>query len=466
MINVCIICSLCDLKTSPENVLCLIPELKINLPCFFKITLGILVGFVPNANYERVFFMGKSTPKKLLAFVLSAVMAMSCLATGAVSTVAAREADELNPAGMTITAGSQYPSTPISNAFDDNTGSMWETDYTPGSEDAKGYDNHYVDIDLGGEYKVTGIRYTPRSAPAINGTIVKYTIYAGLTKENLTQVASGSWERNNNVKTVSFGPYKVRYIRIKSDETMNDGYNITTSAAEIGVIGSEIGEGEDVPQPPVRETDENGNYIVTFTDENRKGDFQIKQGEGTVDYTYGEGADGYAVFKGKNNTLAIDNMSDAIPDGFIEAELTDLGGVGRWGLIFRYTDNTNYAGICYDGSWSWKVGGAADWGPINASYSIKQNVTYNIRVEYTGANIRILIKEKTADDYTVVYSGKIPQLDLPAGKSGVRTWGTGNPGEPTGNVKIRQSLQLLLLKQRQSFRKLRKIQIIFGISLT
>lgn len=378
--------------------------------------------------------MGKTTPKKLVAFVLSAVMALSCLATGAVSTASAREADELDPSGMNITAGSQYGSTPIGNAFDDNTGTMWESNWSSGG-DISSYDNHYVVIDLGKEYKVSGIRYTPRQDSGTNGTITQYTIYAGLTEEGMSQVAAGSWDANREVKTASFGPYRVRYIKIKAEATMHDSSTLTTSASEIGIIGAEIGEGEEVPQPPVRETDENGNYIVTFTDENRKGDFQIKTGEGTIEYTYGEGAEGYAVFTGMNNTLAVDNMSDAIPDGFIEAELTDLDGVGRWGLIFRYTNENQYGAICYDGGWSWQMG--TSWGGLSgANYSIKQGVTYDVRVEYTGANIRFLIKEKTEDEYTVVYNGKVSQLDLPAGKSGVRTWGTGQSGAPAGHVKI------------------------------
>lgn len=49
-------------------------------------------------------FIAKSTPKKLVALVLSAVMALSCLATGAVSTASAIEADELDPSGMKVTA--------------------------------------------------------------------------------------------------------------------------------------------------------------------------------------------------------------------------------------------------------------------------------------------------------------------------------------------------------------------------
>lgn len=379
-------------------------------------------------------FMAKSTPKKLVALVLSAVMALSCLATGAVSTASARETDEIASTNMTVSAGSAYYSTPASNAFDDNTGTMWETDWSSGG-DISSYDNHYITIDLGAEYKVSGIRYTPRTDSGTNGTITKYTIYAGVTEEGMSQVASGSWEATRDVKTATFGPYRIRYIKIKCDEAMHDSATLTTSAAEFGIIGSEIGEGEEVAQPPVRETDENGNYIVTFTDENRKGDFQIKTGEGKVEYTYGEGENGYAVFTGMNNTLAIDNMSDAIPDGFIEAELTDLDGVGRWGLVFRYTDESKYAAICYDGSWSWQMG--SSWGMLSgANYQIKKNVTYNVRVEYTDSNIRFLIKEKGQDEYTVVYSGKVSQLDLPAGKSGVRTWGTGQSGAPAGHVKI------------------------------
>lgn len=338
-----------------KNIVSQISDFQEQLPFILKI-LGILRRHVVSEFKESMDFMAKSTPKKLVALVLSAVMALSCLATGAVSTASAREADELDTAGIKVTAGSEEAAygTPATNAFDDNTSTMWETNWSSGGSDTSSYDNHYIVIDLGKEYRVSGIRYTPRQDSGTNGTITKYTIYAGLTEDGMSQVASGSWEATRDVKTASFGPYRVRYIKIKCDESMHDSPTLTTSAAEIGIIGAEIGEGEDVPQPPVRETDENGNYIVTFTDENRKGDFQIKEGQGTIEYTYGEGSEGYAVFKGMNNTLAVDNMSDAIPDGFIEAELTDLDGVGRWGLIFRYTSPSQYAAICYDGKHSSK----------------------------------------------------------------------------------------------------------------
>lgn len=73
------------------------------MPFILKI-LRILRGHVVSEFRERMNFMAKSTPKKLVVLVLSAVMALSCLATGAVSTASAREADELDPSGMKVTA--------------------------------------------------------------------------------------------------------------------------------------------------------------------------------------------------------------------------------------------------------------------------------------------------------------------------------------------------------------------------
>lgn len=80
-----------------------ISDFQEQLPLILKI-LGILIRHVVSEFRERMNFMAKSTPKKLVVLVLSAVMALSCLATGAVSTASAREADELDPSGMKVTA--------------------------------------------------------------------------------------------------------------------------------------------------------------------------------------------------------------------------------------------------------------------------------------------------------------------------------------------------------------------------
>lgn len=80
-----------------------ISDFQEQLPLILKI-LGILRRHVVSEFRERMNLIAKSTPKKLVALVLSAVMALSCLATGAVSTASAREADELDPNGMKVTA--------------------------------------------------------------------------------------------------------------------------------------------------------------------------------------------------------------------------------------------------------------------------------------------------------------------------------------------------------------------------
>lgn len=107
-----------------------ISDFQEQLPFILKI-LGILRRYVVSDFRERMNFIAKSTPKKLVALVLSAVMALYCLATGAVSTASAREADELDPSGMKVAAGSEETAygTPATNAFDDNKGTMWETNH-------------------------------------------------------------------------------------------------------------------------------------------------------------------------------------------------------------------------------------------------------------------------------------------------------------------------------------------------
>ena len=56
-----------------------ISDFQEQLPFILKI-LGILRRYVVSEFRERMNFIAKSTPKKLVVLVLSAVMALSCLA--------------------------------------------------------------------------------------------------------------------------------------------------------------------------------------------------------------------------------------------------------------------------------------------------------------------------------------------------------------------------------------------------
>ncbi len=151
-----------------KNIVSQISDFQEQLPFILKI-LGILIRHVVSEFKESMDFMAKSTPKKLVALVLSAVMALSCLATGAVSTASAREADELDPSGMKITAGSQEGSTPISNAFDDNKGTMWETNWSSGG-DTSSYDKHYVVYDYVRDFSKDGIEGFEKVSGNVNSS--------------------------------------------------------------------------------------------------------------------------------------------------------------------------------------------------------------------------------------------------------------------------------------------------------
>ena len=100
-------------------------------------------------------------------------------------------------------------------------------------------------------------------------------------------------------------------------------------------------------QTPSPEFDEDGNYMVTFTDDMRRGgwqqDLSAASGWNGLSFTDGEGDEGYMtvsagpVGTGNGNTLFSDLRAPVIDNGFLEMDLTDVGSGGRIGVYFRYT---------------------------------------------------------------------------------------------------------------------------------
>ena len=185
--------------------------------------------------------------------------------------------------------------------------------------------------------------------------------------------------------------------------------------------------------PP--EKDEDGNYMVSFTDEDRRGGWAVESGGGSLAFTDGEGENGYMVAAAgpdgadNGNTFFSDRNAPSIDNGFLEFDVTNQAE-GRIGFLFRYNDTSHFAGILYDigGTWNWAANGSN--GTIISGGPVLENgVKHHIRIEYVGENIRLLIDGQEA------FNQKLPQLDIGSGRIGLRVWGYGS-GSTMGSAKL------------------------------
>lgn len=147
---------------------------------------------------------------------------------------------QLPTEGMTATVGSfQNAGSDGSKVLDNDPETMWHTKWTETA--AEGYlSKHWITIDLGGTYLVSGLKYLPRKDGG-NGTIKKYQIEVSMDGETFYAYETGRWETNSNEKIVGFtyGPVLARYVKLRSLEAVHG----DASAAEIRIIGSGQTEG-------------------------------------------------------------------------------------------------------------------------------------------------------------------------------------------------------------------------------
>ncbi|WP_320167802.1 DUF4978 domain-containing protein [Mangrovibacterium marinum] len=101
-------------------------------------------------------------------------------------------------------------SSPASNAFDDDVSTIWHTKYSGSTATAP----HFIEIDMGAEYEVSGFLATPRLDNSTNGLIRNFQFYTSLDGDNWEPVAGGSWLPYYS--EVYFSPIDARYFRLVS----------------------------------------------------------------------------------------------------------------------------------------------------------------------------------------------------------------------------------------------------------
>ena len=135
--------------------------------------------------------------------------------------------------GMTATAGSEQPGNegPARLVLDGDPNTLWHTLWNGAARE-----DHWIDIALGGEKTVDGLRYLPRPSGR-NGLITEYRIE--LSDDNgatYHEVASGNWATTYSWKKVSFPAEKATNVRLISVNSVTDEPpKQFSSAAEIRV---------------------------------------------------------------------------------------------------------------------------------------------------------------------------------------------------------------------------------------
>lgn len=101
-----------------------------------------------------------------------------------------------------------------------------------------------ITLDLGKEYSdISTLSYVPKyktvTTPTTEGSIKSYKIYVSADKINFSEVASGEWNGNSNMKVVTFTPLAARYIKIEAISANNN----YAAATEFEIGRSRTGTG-------------------------------------------------------------------------------------------------------------------------------------------------------------------------------------------------------------------------------
>ncbi|MER7584413.1 discoidin domain-containing protein [Kitasatospora sp. NPDC097691] len=141
-------------------------------------------------------------------------------------------------AGWTVASTDSQETTaendPATNVLDGSMATFWHTRWT-GASPAPACP-HEVQLDMKASHTVSGFTYLPRQDDSDHGWVGRYEFYVstdGTTWGN--PVATGTFAKDNTLKTVNFTPASGRYVRFRALSEVNG--NPWTSCAELNVIG-------------------------------------------------------------------------------------------------------------------------------------------------------------------------------------------------------------------------------------
>ncbi|PYI66770.1 hypothetical protein CVV68_13115 [Arthrobacter livingstonensis] len=138
---------------------------------------------------------------------------------------------------MTATADSQNLDSgpgegPVANVLDGDLGSIWHTQYDPTVTNYP----HWVQLNLNGEYSVSGFGYQGRQSGGQNGKVKGYTVFTSMDGTTWNQVATGNLADATAMQNISFAPVAAKFVKFQADSAIN-GLQFA-AAAEMRVFGT------------------------------------------------------------------------------------------------------------------------------------------------------------------------------------------------------------------------------------
>ncbi len=127
---------------------------------------------------------------------------------------------------MTATVSSQHVGYEATKAFDDNTTTIWHSEWSPYAALPQS-----ISFDLHGTYKVGKIGYLPRQDGGVNGIITGYKVLVSMDGVTVTTAATGVWADNTSLKSIEFTPVNAKYVALM----VTSGHGNYASASELAV---------------------------------------------------------------------------------------------------------------------------------------------------------------------------------------------------------------------------------------
>ncbi|MGA7206491.1 MAG: endo-alpha-N-acetylgalactosaminidase family protein [Specibacter sp.] len=138
---------------------------------------------------------------------------------------------------MTATADSENLDSgpgegPVANVLDGDLGSIWHTQYDPTVTNYP----HWVQLNLGGSYTVSGFGYQGRQSGGQNGKVKGYTVFTSMDGTTWTQVATGNLADTTAMQNISFAPVAAKFVKFQANNAING--QPFAAAAEMRVYGT------------------------------------------------------------------------------------------------------------------------------------------------------------------------------------------------------------------------------------
>ena len=154
-------------------------------------------------------------------------------------------------------------------------------------------------------------------------------------------------------------------------------------------------------------------YTRDFNDSETATDgFKFAHGNGSASF---EAGDGVLKVTTTSNTFFIDNNSPEFDNGIFEVKVKTSVNSGRFGLVVKYSDASNWLLVGYDaGNWGYET--PAGWNYSYSGPSFVSGSQYTLKVKYLGNIVTLWVN---GDE---IFTDEVSGVPENPGKIGFRSW--------------------------------------------